>query len=98
MHAARSRDSNFRIRAEALVDGLRQWCPMVVMPLTAQPQAVGHARTPPERRASGRSMKGSEPGRRQAWPEKIVAAVIAGLTWCAVAASRALATGGGIGL
>ena len=29
----------------------------------AQPPAVGSARSPPERRASHRSMKGSEPGR-----------------------------------
>ena len=30
----RSRVINFTIRAEALVDGLRQWCPMAVMPVS----------------------------------------------------------------
>ena len=34
MHARSSRVINFRVRPKALVDGLRQWCPMAVMPVS----------------------------------------------------------------
>ena len=34
MHAMSSRVINFRVRPKALVDGLSQWCPMAVMPVS----------------------------------------------------------------
>ena len=64
MHARSSRVINFRVRPKALVDGLRQWCPMAEMPLRSpnagrwpRAQPPGEARTWPFQKGHGAQLK-----------------------------------------